>query len=256
MAGGQSVIVGGLGLELGTQPPGPARGAVQSPFGALGTAGGPGQRERALRGALRLGVREPLAVVVVGELGELVHGLLLGGGGLVLVLHCRQRPGRSPYVAEHRRGTGLGLASRPCWRRARVGLAPGGWRGRGPVADGPVAEQAVLGFGGLLRQLRADAGLTQDELAEAAGVSQRAISDLERSINRTARKDTAVLLAEALGLDGPACELFIAAARGRVPAGDVLAAGAGAVGAGRRRPAGRCRATSPPSPAARPSSAS
>ena len=81
-----------------------------------------------------------------------------------------------------------------------------------------------MGFGGLLRQLRVDAGLTQDELAEAARVSQRAISDLERGINATARKDTALLLAGALGLDGPARELFIAAARGRAPAGDVLAA--------------------------------
>jgi hypothetical protein len=31
----------------------------------------------------------------------------------------------------------------------------------------PVAEPAVPGFGGLLRQLRAEAGLTQEELAEA-----------------------------------------------------------------------------------------
>ena len=92
------------------------------------------------------------------------------------------------------------------------------------MADGPVAEQAALGFGGLLRQLRAEAGLTQDELAEAAQVSQRAISDLERGINATARKDTAVLLAGALGLDGPARELFIAAALGRVQAAKVLAA--------------------------------
>jgi tetratricopeptide (TPR) repeat protein/transcriptional regulator with XRE-family HTH domain len=59
------------------------------------------------------------------------------------------------------------------------------------------------------------AGLTQDELAEAAGISQRAVSDLERGINRTARKDTALLLAGALDLDGPARELFVAAARGR-----------------------------------------
>ena len=84
-----------------------------------------------------------------------------------------------------------------------------------------------MGFGGLLRQLRAEAGLTQDELAEAAAVSQRAISDLERGINATARKDTALLLAGALGLDGQAREVFIAAARGREPTGETLAAGLG-----------------------------
>ena len=89
-----------------------------------------------------------------------------------------------------------------------------------------MAEQAGLSFGGLLRRLRDDAGLTQDELAGAAGVSQRAVSDLERGINRTARKDTAVLLAGALGLGGRASELFISAARGRTPAGEVLAAAA------------------------------
>jgi len=87
-----------------------------------------------------------------------------------------------------------------------------------------VAEQAGLGFGGLLRQLRAEARLTQEELAEAAQVSQRAVSDLERGINRTARKDTAVLLAEALNLAEPARGLFVAAARGRAPAAGVLAA--------------------------------
>jgi hypothetical protein len=62
VAGGRSLIVGGLGVELGAQPPGLAVGAPQPPFGA---AGGPGQRERPLCGALRLGVREPLAVPVV-----------------------------------------------------------------------------------------------------------------------------------------------------------------------------------------------
>jgi len=55
------------------------------------------------------------------------------------------------------------------------------------VVDGPAAERARLGFGGLLRRLRDEAGLTQDELAEAAAVSQRAISDLERGVNATAR---------------------------------------------------------------------
>ena len=100
------------------------------------------------------------------------------------------------------------------------------------MADGPAAEQDGLGFGGLLRRLRDQAGLTQDELAEAAAVSQRAISDLERGINATARKDTAVLLAGALGLGGPASELFVAAARGRAPAGEALAAAAEEAGTG------------------------
>ena len=85
-------------------------------------------------------------------------------------------------------------------------------------------EQGALGFGGLLRQLRAGAGLTQEELAEAAGLSPRGVSALERGVNRTARKDTAELLAGALGLAGPACAVFVAAARGRAPAGQVLAA--------------------------------
>ena len=88
----------------------------------------------------------------------------------------------------------------------------------------PVAEQAVPGFGGLLRQLRVDAGLTQEELAEAASLSPRSVSDLERGINLTARKDTARLLADALSLTGPQRALFEAAARGRAPAAGVLAA--------------------------------
>ena len=66
-----------------------------------------------------------------------------------------------------------------------------------------MAEQATFGFAGLLRQLRAEAQLTQQELAKAAGVSPRAVSDLERGIHRTARQDTAVPLAGALGLAEP-----------------------------------------------------
>ena len=97
-----------------------------------------------------------------------------------------------------------------------------------------MAEQTAVGFGGLLRQLRARAKLTQEELAEAASLSPRSVSDLERGINRTAHKDTAELLAGALGLAGPVRGLFVAAARGRAPAADVLAAlqGAGSGWAG------------------------
>ena len=54
-----------------------------------------------------------------------------------------------------------------------------------------MAEQAALSFGGLLRQLRAEAQLTQEELAEAAQLSPRSVSDLERGISRTARWSSA-----------------------------------------------------------------
>ena len=84
-------------------------------------------------------------------------------------------------------------------------------------------EQGSLSFAGLLRRLRGEAKLTQEELAAAAGLSMRAVSDLERGIHPTARKDTAVLLARALGMTESAAVLFVAAARGRTPAADVLA---------------------------------
>src|SRR5215467_11960207 len=91
-----------------------------------------------------------------------------------------------------------------------------------------VTEQAELSFAGLLRRLRAEAKLTQEDLAAAAGVSPRAVSNLERGFSRTAHKDTALLLAGALGLTGPAAELFVAAARGTVPPLQVLVAADGA----------------------------
>jgi transcriptional regulator with XRE-family HTH domain len=94
----------------------------------------------------------------------------------------------------------------------------------GPVGGVGMAEQVALSFGRLLRQLRAEARLTQEDLAEAARLSPRSVSDLERGISRTAHKDTAVLLADALGLAGLTRELFVAAARGRGPAEDVLVA--------------------------------
>jgi predicted ATPase/DNA-binding XRE family transcriptional regulator len=94
-----------------------------------------------------------------------------------------------------------------------------------------VTEQPVPGFGEVLRRLRAEARLTQEELAEAAGLSPRTISDLERGVKRTARKDTAGLLADALGLAGPVRGVFVAAARGRIPAAEVLAVRAEALAA-------------------------
>ena len=56
------------------------------------------------------------------------------------------------------------------------------------MADAPDGSLAEL-----LRRLRLAAGLTQEELAESAGISARSVSDLERGIARTARKETARL---------------------------------------------------------------
>jgi predicted ATPase/DNA-binding XRE family transcriptional regulator len=68
-------------------------------------------------------------------------------------------------------------------------------------------------FGDLLRHRRQAAGLTQEALAERAGVSAKAISDLERDPDRTPRLDTIVLLADALGLDPADRQTLLAVAR-------------------------------------------
>jgi transcriptional regulator with XRE-family HTH domain len=93
-----------------------------------------------------------------------------------------------------------------------------------------VAEPPVT-FAGELRKLRTAARLTQEELAGAAGLSLRAVSDLERGMVTTPHKDTVRLLADALHLIGPVRTEFEATARGRaVPAGT----GAGGVAAATR----------------------
>jgi predicted ATPase/transcriptional regulator with XRE-family HTH domain len=57
------------------------------------------------------------------------------------------------------------------------------------------------------------AGLTQEELAERARLSPRAISDLERGARRRPWRETIQLLADALHLDGAARDKLEAAAR-------------------------------------------
>ncbi|MER7228236.1 helix-turn-helix transcriptional regulator, partial [Streptomyces rubradiris] len=71
-------------------------------------------------------------------------------------------------------------------------------------------------FGQELRRLRARAGLSQEALAHAAGVSVRALADMERGRTRGPQRRTVGALAEALGLDdGEAAGLEGAAALGR-----------------------------------------
>ena len=95
----------------------------------------------------------------------------------------------------------------------------------------------------LLRGLRKDARLTQEELAEEATISLRTIQDLEERRHRTAHKPTAEKLAGALNLTGQMRVLFVKAATGRASAGEVLAAGIADLSAtsrgGGSRPCGR-----------------
>jgi tetratricopeptide (TPR) repeat protein/transcriptional regulator with XRE-family HTH domain len=100
-------------------------------------------------------------------------------------------------------------------------LATRGWFYLELPSPGMIGDQMFepppVSFGSLLRSLRTAAGLTQEELAEAARVSYRSISDLERGVSRFPRRDTARLLADALGLSGDDRARFEAAARGRPP---------------------------------------
>ena len=62
------------------------------------------------------------------------------------------------------------------------------------------------------------AGLSQEALAERAGLSARAISDLERGARRAPYRETVRLLADALGLsDADRAALEAAVDRGRGP---------------------------------------
>jgi len=70
-------------------------------------------------------------------------------------------------------------------------------------------------FARVLRELRTAAGLTQEELAHAAGVSLRSVSDLERGKVALPQQETVRLLADALHLIGPVRAQFEAVARGR-----------------------------------------
>jgi non-specific serine/threonine protein kinase len=85
-------------------------------------------------------------------------------------------------------------------------------------------------FGDLLRLYRLAAGLTQEELAERANLSARAISDLERGARSRPWRDTVQLLVNALRLSEPDRVQLEEAARratapGRQPSADYDHAG-------------------------------
>jgi predicted ATPase/transcriptional regulator with XRE-family HTH domain len=84
-------------------------------------------------------------------------------------------------------------------------------------------DAAPTSFGDLLRQHRLAAGLTQEELAERAGMSVRGISDLERGSRTRPQRETVRLLVDALGLAGPRRAAFVSAARRRPHGGPISA---------------------------------
>jgi tetratricopeptide (TPR) repeat protein/transcriptional regulator with XRE-family HTH domain len=86
-----------------------------------------------------------------------------------------------------------------------------------------VAESLVQ-FATVLRRLRARAELTQERLAEAAGLSPRAVSDLERGVVSIPHKDTVRQLADALQLEGSPRAAFESVARRRTRADGLAAA--------------------------------
>ena len=91
-------------------------------------------------------------------------------------------------------------------------------------------------FGAVLRRRRRAAGLTQEGLAERAGLSARGVSDLERGARRAPQRETVRRLARGLGLrpagaaaleaGAAAARAYGAAGRPRGPASDVASASA------------------------------
>ncbi|HEY7341295.1 MAG TPA: helix-turn-helix domain-containing protein [Ktedonobacterales bacterium] len=76
-----------------------------------------------------------------------------------------------------------------------------------------MSSSEQIPFSTLLRRFRLAAGLTQATLAERAGLSERAVNDLERDPRRTPRLESVTLLAEALRLSPDDRAQLLAAAR-------------------------------------------
>ena len=83
------------------------------------------------------------------------------------------------------------------------------------MSDTDGRAEGRRGFADLLLDLRVQAGLSQEELADRAGLSVRTIRELEAGRVARPRKDSVRLLGSALGLqDGDAEGLAIGHRRG------------------------------------------
>jgi transcriptional regulator with XRE-family HTH domain len=77
-------------------------------------------------------------------------------------------------------------------------------------------------FGAVLRRHRLGAALTQERLAERAGISAAGVAALEAGRRRAPRLSTVALIVDALQLDDVSRDELVAAATNRVPGPDVL----------------------------------
>ena len=78
-------------------------------------------------------------------------------------------------------------------------------------------SSTTTSFAEFLRHLRTAAALSQEELAERAGVSLRGVSDLERGVRRAPHLTTVRMLADALQLGPADRQALLAAARAGRP---------------------------------------
>jgi predicted ATPase/DNA-binding XRE family transcriptional regulator len=88
-------------------------------------------------------------------------------------------------------------------------------------------DDGAISFGDYLRALRTAAALSQEDLANRAGLSLRGVSDLERGARRRPHLHTVGLLADALDLGPAKRQALLAAARAQAvpaPQGDRAAA--------------------------------
>jgi DNA-binding XRE family transcriptional regulator len=142
-------------------------------------------------------------------------------GGVLLAVEGLEPPGRLSVrlLGRHQRCPTDDIMTRSCPALQRIFPPEGGSRRSGIIASGsPGGYQVGELFGGLLRQHRLDASLTQEALAERASLSATAIGALERGRNLTPRLSTVRQLARALELEAE--ELFVltrAAAGGQPP---------------------------------------
>src|SRR5215472_5463119 len=77
----------------------------------------------------------------------------------------------------------------------------------------PASKQPPIAFGTLLQRFRQAAALSQEELAERAGLSRRGVSDLERGMRRAPYPATLRRLADALRLSDTERAEFLGVSR-------------------------------------------